>query len=315
MDKNNAFTFEPAPWIPFRDKEVLERVRHIKREDMEKHPNPDFVIRVVPDVGSLWVADMALRIRESDEQNKKVVMIVGNPCPVIYETVANIINLHRIDCRNVYTFNMDEWADQDGNIAPESYPAGFNHSFLKYFYGKIDPALRMKRENCCSPTTENIGHYSELITECGEGGADVCYSGPGWAGHIAFIDPNTPEFACGSMEEYLKMDARVVTLHPLTIAQNSLHGVFGCSGDIANVPPKAATIGPADVVRSRFRMEMHDLTTMGTFSSWQRMTSRLTLYGPPTPQVPSSILQLMPTTVYVSEAIAKDFECWETVGY
>ena len=43
---------------------------------------------------------------------------------------------------------MDEWADQDGNVAPESYPAGFNHSFIKYFYGKIAPDLRMKRENC-----------------------------------------------------------------------------------------------------------------------------------------------------------------------
>lgn len=69
----------------------------------------------------------------------------------------------------------------------------------------------------------------------------------------------------------MKMDARVVTLNPMTIMQNSLHGVFGCSGDIANVPPRAATIGPADVVRSRARMESHDLTTMGTFSSWQRI--------------------------------------------
>ena len=312
---NKTFSFEPAPWIPFKDKEVLERVRNIKLEDMDKHSNPDFKIRIVSDVVSIWIADMALRIRESDEQNKKLVMIMPNPCPTVYEAVAEIINRFRINCRNVYTFNMDEWADQDGNVAPESYPSGFNHSFVKYFYGKIDPDLRMKRENCCAPTTGNIKDYSKLITECGSGGADICYSGPGWAGHIAFIDPDSPELACSSVEEFLKLDARIVTLHPLTIAQNSLHGVFGCSGDIANVPPKAATIGPADVVRSRNRFEMHALTTMGSVSSWQRMTSRLVLHGPVTPKVPSSILQLMPTTVYVSEAIAKEFECWEKVGY
>ncbi len=312
---DTAFTFEPAPWIPFKDKEVLECVRKITRKDMEKHSNPDFKIKIVPDVVSLWVTDMVLRIRESDEQDKKLVMIMPNPCPTVYETVAEIVNRFRISCRNVYTFNMDEWADQDGNVAPESYPAGFNHSFVKYFYGKIDPDLRMKRENCCAPTTENIKDYSKLITECGNGGADICYSGPGWTGHIAFVEPDAPELAASSLEEFLKLDARIVTLHPLTIAQNSLHGVFGCSGDIANVPPKAATIGPADVVRSRSRVETHALTTMGTVSSWQRMVSRLVLHGPVTPRVPSSILQLMPTTVYISEAIAKEFECWETVGY
>ncbi len=312
---NNIFNYEPAPWVPFKDKEVLERVRKIKREDMEKHPNPDFKIKIVPDAGSLWVADMVMRIHESDVQNKKLVMILPNPCPVTYRAVTEIINRFRINCRNVYTFNMDEWADQDGNVAPESFKAGFNHSFLNSFYGTIDPDLRMKRENCVAPTTANIKDYSKMIADCGNGGADICYSGPGWAGHIAFIDPDTPEFACNSVEEFMQMEARIVTLHPLTIAQNSLHGVFGCSGDIANVPPRAATIGPVDVVRSRNRMEVHSLSTMGTISSWQRMISRLILYGPVTPKVPSSILQLLPTTVYVGEGIAQEFDCWEEVGY
>ena len=258
---------------------------------------------------------MIMRIKESDDKDKKLTMIMPNPAPATYMTVAETINRFKIDCRNVYTFNMDEWADEEGNVAPESYNAGFNHSFIKYFYSKIDPELRMKRENCCAPTTENIGDYSKLIRDCGDGGADICYSGPGWAGHIAFIDPDTEEFACDSIEEFMQMDSRIVTLHPLTIAQNSLHGVFGCSGDLANVPPKAATIGPSDVVNARNRFEMHALSTMGSVSSWQRMTSRLVLYGPVTPKVPSSILQLLPTSVYVSEGIAKEFECWERVGY
>ena len=312
---NKEFTFTPAEWIPFKDKKVLERVRNIKREDMEHHENPDFKIKIVPDVGAIWAADIFTRIKESDDKDQKLTMIIPNPCPGTYSTVAELINRFKVDCRNVYTFNMDEWADEDGNVASDSYQSGFHHSFIKYFYSKIDPELRMKRENCCAPTTENISDYSKLIRECGDGGADICYSGPGWAGHIAFIDPDTPEFACDSIEEFMKMDSRIVTLHPLTIAQNSLHGVFGCSGDLANVPPKAATIGPSDVVNSRNRFEMHSLTTMGTVSSWQRMTSRLVLYGPVTPQVPSSILQLMPTSVYVSEEIAIEFGCWEEVGY
>ena len=313
--QENQFTFEPADFVPFRNKKALEHVRGIKREDMEKHPNPDFVIKIVQDPGLIWISDMVLRIRESDEQNKKLTMIMPNPAPSLYSAVAETINRFRINCRNVYTFNMDEWADNDGHVAPESYPAGFHHSFMKNFYSKIDSGLRMPRENCCAPTTENIKDYSKLIAECGGGGADICYSGPGWAGHIAFIDPDTEEFAAASINEFMKLEARIVTLHPLTIAQNSLHGCFGCSGDLANVPPRAATIGPIDVVNSRNRIELHSLTTMGTFSTWQRMTSRLVLYGPVTMQVPSSILQLLPTSVYVSEEIAKDISCLEDVGY
>ena len=309
------FDFEPASWIPYRDKEVLARIRAMKRDELENHPNPEFRIKVVPDTGTIFIADMLMRIRQSDAEDKKLVMVLPNPCPTIYETLAELINRFRINCRNVFTFALDEWADQDGNVAPESYVSGFNRSFIKSFYGSIDPALRMPRENCVAPTTENMGHYSQLITECGDGGADITYTGPGWAGHVAFVDPDTPEFACESLEEFMKMDARIVTLHPLTIAQNSLHGVFGCSGDIANVPPRAATIGPADIVRARERMEIHSITTMGSVSAWQRMISRLCLHAPPTPQLPTSFLQLLPTSVYVGEMLAADIVCMERVGY
>lgn len=309
------FNFESAPYVPYRNKEVLEKCRNIKREDMEKHPNPNFRIHIVPDVGGIWVGDMVARIMRSDLLNEKLVMICPNPCPLTYLAVAEAINRLNVNCRNVHIFCMDEWADQDGNIAPLDYSAGFAHSNMKYFYGKIREDLRMPLEQFHYFTNENVNDYSKMISDCGDGGADICYSGPGWSGHIAFIDPCTPEFGCPPMEEYLNMEARIVTLHPMTVLQNSLHGCFGCSGDIANVPPKAATIGPLDVKNSKNRFEMHDLATTGTMSSWQRMTSRLVLYGEVTPLVPSSMLQLMDTDVYVSEAIAQPFECWETVGY
>ena len=309
------FKFDPAPYVPYKNLEVLERCRNIKREDMEKHPNPNFRIHVTPAVGGIWVADMVARIVESDLLDKKCVMILPNPCPVDYMQVAETINRFNISCRNLHVFMMDEWADQDGNIAPLDYAAGFAHSNMKYFYGSIREDLRPPIEQMHYPTNENANYYSKLIAECGDGGADICYSGPGWAGHIAFIDPCTPEFGCPPIEEYLEMEARIVTLHPMTIMQNSLHGCFGCSGDIANVPPKAFTIGPRDVKYSKNRFEMHSITTMGTYSAWQRMISRLVLYGEVTPLVPSSILQLMDCDVYVSEEIAKPFGCDELMGY
>jgi len=314
VDPATDFNFVPSEFVPFRDRAVCERVRKISGKDLEKHNNPDFKIKVMMNPHPVVIGHIFSKIKESDEKDKKLTIILGNPEPDTYIPVAELINYFQVNCRNVHIFAMDEWADENGNIAPETYRSGFAHSMLKYFVYQIDEKLRMPLKNVFYPTNKNFANYSEMITECGGGGADVCYSSPGWAGHIAFIDP-VEEYLTDDIDEYLKKGALIVKVHPLTIAQNSLHGVFGQSGYMAAVPPKAATIGPADVVRSRERIEIHSLLTCNTFSSWQRMTSRLILHGPVTPLVPSSILQLLKTQVYVSEELAAPFDCWETVGY
>ena len=314
FDPPTDFAFQPADFVPFKDRALCERLRKRSGKDLEKHPNPDFHIKVMMNPHPVLIATLFARIREAAQNGRKLTMILGNPEPETYIPLAQLINYFQVDCRNVHIFAMDEWADDQGNIAPETYKAGFAHSMLKYLVYQIEEKLRMPLENVHYPTNKNISVYSKMITECGEGGADICSSSPGWTGHMAFIDP-VDDFIRPTMEEYLQQEARIVTLHPLTIAQNSLHGVFGQSGYVADVPPKAATIGPVDVRNARERIEVHALLTNNTFSSWQRMTSRLVLHGPVTPLVPSSMLQLMKTQVYVSEEIAAPFACWEKVGY
>lgn len=314
FDPPTDFAFQPADFVPFKDRALCERLRKLSGKDLEKHPNPDFHIKVMMNPHPVLIATLFARIREAAQNGRKLTMILGNPEPETYIPLAQLINYFQVDCRSVHIFAMDEWADDQGNIAPETYKAGFAHSMLKYLVYQIEEKLRMPLENVHYPTNKNISVYSKMITECGEGGADICSSSPGWTGHMAFIDP-VDDFIRPTMEEYLQQEARIVTLHPLTIAQNSLHGVFGQSGYVADVPPKAATIGPVDVRNARERIEVHALLTNNTFSSWQRMTSRLVLHGPVTPLVPSSMLQLMKTQVYVSEEIAAPFACWEKVGY
>lgn len=319
-DPATSFAFKCAEYVPFQDREVCERLRKISGKDLEKHANPDFNIKVMQNPHPVLIATLFSRIKEASENGRKITLILGNPEPETYVPLAQLINYFRVDCSKVHLFAMDEWADDQGNIAPETYKAGFAHSMLKYLVYQIDPKLRMPLENVHYPTTKNISYYSDMITDCGEGGADICSSSPGWTGHMAFIDP-VPEFTQGKTiitgldDDYFDQKAKVVKLHPLTVAQNSLHGVFGQSGYIADVPPCAATIGPYDVKNARERIEVHALLTNNTFSSWQRMTSRLVLHGPVTPLVPSSMLQLMKTQVYVSEELAAPFDCWEQVGY
>jgi 6-phosphogluconolactonase/glucosamine-6-phosphate isomerase/deaminase len=252
------------------------------------------------------------RIKTAMEADRQLVMITPNPWPR-YVRLAYLINKFRINCRRLHTFNMDEYANEHGEIAPESWEFGFMHAFKKYFWSRIDPKLRPPEKNVHGPSDKNIKVYGKMLADLG--GADICYSGPGWTGHLAFIDPGAPEFAATTLEDWKQMGPRVCTLHPLTIAQNSLHGSFGSSGDLAAVPPKAATIGPAEVIAAKHRIDTHAIGVGGTFTSWQRFTTRLVLHGPVTPLVPESILQTLRTDVWVSEAAAENIEPRWNLGY
>jgi glucosamine-6-phosphate deaminase len=312
-NKSTKFTFAPADFIPFRDTKVIERCRNIKREDIAKHPNPDFRITVIPDAEAefLWITDMFFRIQEAMEAGRSLVMITPNPWPR-YAQLAQMLNRARVNCRRLHTFNMDEYADEQGRIAPESWEFGFGHSFKKFFWSQLEPKLRPPEKQAHIFTDKNIKDYGKMLADLG--GADICYSGPGWTGHLAFIEPDAPEFT-GSLEEWKKMGPRVCRLSPFTIAQNSLHGCFGSSGDLSAVPPMAATIGPAEVIAAKNRFDMHAITINGSFASWQRLTTRLVLHGPVTPRLPQSILQTLRTDVYVSESAAANIETRWDRGY
>ena len=307
------FTYKPSQWVPFRDVKAIQRCRRIKRSQIEKHPNKDFRIRVVPDedVAFLWFGDIVGRILRARDERRKLVMILPNPWPG-YRHVARLLNEARIDCRHVHAFAMDEYADQDGRIAPASWQWGFVHAMRKFFWAEIDPALRPPRRQFVGFTNGNLQDYGRMIADLG--GADVVYSGPGWTGHLAFIEPDAPEFDL-PLRQWKKCGPRIVTLSPFTLAQNSLHGCFGYSGDLAAVPPKAATIGPAEVIAARSRLDFHSITVHGTATSWQRLTTRLCLHGPVTPRIPESILQTLRTDVYVSETAAMDIEPTWDKGY
>jgi glucosamine-6-phosphate deaminase len=307
------FTYSPSEYVPFRDMEVLERARKIKRVDIENHPNPDFniMVRKAYEMEFIFITDIFYRIKQAADEGRKVVLIFPNPAPS-YRQVAYLINKFKVDCSHVHVFAMDEYADENGNIAPESWKWGFIYAMNHNFLYQIDEDLRPPKEQIIGPTTENIADYGKMIADMG--GADACYSGPGWTGHLAFIEPDAPEFE-GTLEEWKKMGPRIVTLSPFTLAQNSLHGSFGMCGDIARVPPKAATIGPAEVIASKYRMDQNSLTIHGTLTSWQRLMTRLVAHGPVTPKLPTSIHQLLKTDFYISEEAAMDIEDDWDKGY
>ncbi|MEI6168385.1 MAG: hypothetical protein WCS52_14480 [bacterium] len=305
------WTFKPAEFVPYQDLKAIEKVMKIKKADIAKHRNPDYRITVMPgaEIGFRLVTDIFHRIWLAAEEGRPMVMITPNPSRG-YMKVAYLINKFGVDCKHLHTFNMDEYANEKGETPPESWEYGFMHSFKKYFWSQIDEKLRPPEKQMQGPTTKNIKDYGKMIAD--KGGADICYSGPGWTGHLAFVEPDAPEFQAKTVKEFMTMGPRICRLSPFTLAQNSLHGSFGASGNLSAVPPMAATIGPAEVVGAKNRIDIHSLSVNGAFASWQRLTSRLCMHGPVTPRMPTSIMQLLRTDVWVSEMSAEDVKPrWE----
>ena len=313
------FTFKPADFYPFKNTREIDRVRAITKEDIVNmngvHPlNPKHSVNVVrdEDVEIIYLTDILKRIVDSDRYDKKCVMIMGNPDPG-YQKVAYMLKKLNVNCRNVKFYMMDEWADEDGNIAPLSYKAGFGNAFYRFMVSHI-LELGFKEENFIYHSNKVTPDFSKMLEADGE--ADVVYSGPGWPGHLAFIDP-VDDWYKPTMEEYLAQGAKVASLHPLTIAQNSLHGSFGMSGDISKVPPKGAMMGPRDAMMAKDCVDIHSITTAGSQVTWQRLTSRLCVFGEPSQEVPASILQLRdkPTSFIFSESLAADIKCDDYFQY
>jgi len=299
------FTFDLAKFIPYRDKKVCEKVRAIKKEDITKHPNAQFKIRVIENSDEFYfefALDIVTRIRQALEQGKKLVLILpAGPIPQ-YRIAARLINELNISCRHVHTFNMDEYANEAGETAPESWPGSFRKSMVENFFSLIDKELRMPESQLHFPSDKNIEDYGKMIEDAGQ--LDVCYGGIGWCGHIAFWEAHLGEEFGDDIEAYKKANPRIVELHPMTIMQNALHSF---SGDWSSVPPKAATIGPHQILGAKERSFWLD-GYLGGGVSWQRFIARLVAYGPVNTLVPGTILQTVPTTYTLLGGVADNCE-------
>ena len=287
--------------IPFHDMEACKRVRAIKKEDIDKHANSDFKIEVVPneDFEIRRIVEMFMFIKEAADRDEQLVLILPNPHPE-YKHVAYLINKFKVNCRKLWTFNMDEYVDEDNKVAPDDWKFGFNYTFLNSFYYQIDEKLRPPRNQCVSFTDKNIKDYGKIIEDLG--GADICFGAIGWTGHIAFVDPGTPEFACDTLEEFLEMSSRIVTLNPVTVAQECLDP----SGDWSSIPPRAATIGPKEIMGAKLYQSWNGFYIKNTRISWERFIVRLSAHGPVTHLIPASILQIRRTDFKIIDIIAEN---------
>ena len=305
MAVGRGFEYDLARFIDFRDVVECDRVRRIPRTELTQHVNPDFRIAVADDPAEFYrsfAADLVDRIRAARDDGRTFVAILPvGPMPQ-YELAARMINAERIALDHVHTFNMDEYANENGVTAPISWAGSFQRAMRERFFALVDRELQPPDDQIHFPTTEAIGDYSARLEDLG--GADVCYGGIGWCGHIAFWESHLGHEFAGDLDAYKRAGARLVELHPMTIMQNALHS-FG--GDWSWVPPKANTIGPREILGARHRSFWLD-GDLGGGVSWQRFIARLVAHGPVSEFVPGSILQITRTDYTILGSVADDVE-------
>jgi 6-phosphogluconolactonase/glucosamine-6-phosphate isomerase/deaminase len=297
----NSFKFAPPKWLPFQDQEILDSVvnENFYERQGKKFENPDFELKVVFDVHNYFATDLFHRIRLSDVKNEKLVIILSSPENAVFISVAENLNKYKISARNVHVFFLYEYANENGKVAPWQSPYSRSGQFMKNFYFELEKDLRMPIENIHFWADNNIETYSKEIEDLG--GADVCYTALSWSSGIGAIDPDG--FPAKNLEDFLSMGSRLVTPMPEMIAHDSLRGMFGCAGDLGNVPPKAVTVGPKDLMASKEWIDVEYLVGCGA-TAHQKFPLALSMFGPICKEIPGSIMRLHKGTCYVAQEVA-----------
>ena len=191
----------------------------------------------------------------------------GSTPLALYAELVRRFEAGRISFRRVTSFNLDEYV----GLAPthdQSYRYFMNTNLFNSI--DIDPKA-VHVPSGLDTAAETLAAYDAAIQAAG--GVDLQLLGIGCNGHIGFNEPGTP----------LDSLTHVVTLTPNTREVNAR---FFAS--LEDVPTHAATMGIKTVMNAR------QLVLIATGAS-KAEALRATVYGPVTPEVPASVLQLHPS--------------------
>ena len=178
-----------------------------------------------------------------------------------------------IDFSKVVSVNLDEYVGLDGT-SDQSYRYFMNKNFFEHI--NIDISNTFVPNGCAVDLAGEGKRYDEHIAELD--GIDLQLLGIGLDGHIGFNEP----------DKYFVKSTHVVDLHESTIKANSR---FFVNED--EVPKRAITMGMVSIMQAKKIL----LIASG---KEKRDILEKAFYGPITPEIPASILQLHPdiTVIY-----------------
>ena len=260
--------------------DLIEMLR-IPAEELQSHTR--IPIKIFPDTGSLYehlARIMADLIIANNKAGKRTTMILPVGPTRQYPIFAEIVDKEGIDCRNLHTFNMDEYLDWQGRPIPENHPMSFKACMRDLLWTRIDEKLRLPEDQMYFPHPQHVDAFDDKLDELG--GADICFAGVGYHGHVAFNEGIVSRWYKIPEQEFLNARTHIVSIADDTFVINS---VREAGGNCEIIPPFAVTIGMKDIMASRH--------IEGVFycGEWQRTVFRRTLFQQPTIEYPGTYLK------------------------
>lgn len=190
-----------------------------------------------------------------------------------YNQLIKWYNKGDLDFSEVVSVNLDEYVGLNGSDE-QSYRYFMNNNFFNH--------INIKKENtfvpngCATDLSAEGSAYDAKIKELG--GIDLQLLGIGLDGHIGFNEP----------DEYFVKNTHVVTLHESTITANARF-----FSSIDEVPTKGITMGMISIMQAK------KILLIANGANKKNILEKA-FFGPITPKIPASILQLHPdiTVIY-----------------
>ncbi|MBE7083061.1 MAG: glucosamine-6-phosphate isomerase [Clostridiales bacterium] len=242
--------------------------------------------------------EIANTIKKANEKGEKLAFILPVGPMGMYKWAVYFLKEWNVNCKNVWCFNMDEWADAEGNTITGE--ASFQNAMENAFYNLLGE-LTVPKDHRNFATKDNLPTYPEKIAKLkAEGAKLILVYGIGRMCHIAFWEPQFgSEFS--SNEEWLKQPYRIgAKLHPLTIEQNA---ITSFKSRTSLVPCRANTVGPGLMFQADYAIGGAD----GTFNrgmQWQGMSLWMTLRYGKSRWVTSSFIPTIPGRLFFVKELA-----------
>lgn len=290
--------FYPAGW----DLEKMDACceKGLQREDFWHKDFQPISCENVHEFDTKMGHEIALQIRNSREHGEKLAMIIPVGPMGMYKWAVFFLKEWNVSCDHVYTFNMDEWSDENGNTLPNSNPASFEYCMKEAFFNPLGE-LTVPENQRNFATKDNLPTYPEKIASLkAEGAKLVLIFGIGRMCHIAFWEPHfAAEFE--SEAQWKAQPYRLgAKLHPLTIEQNA---ITSFKSRTTLVPCRANTVGPALLLQADYIIGGAD-GTLGRGMGWQGMSFLTTLHYGPNMWVTSSYMPTFPGKLFFLSELA-----------
>ncbi|MBE6686585.1 MAG: glucosamine-6-phosphate isomerase [Ruminococcaceae bacterium] len=238
--------------------------------------------------------EIAMQIKETRDAGRKCAMILPVGPMGMYRWAVYFLREWKVKCDHVYTFNMDEWSDAEGNTLPNTEKASFEYSMKEAFFNKLGKYTVPETQRNFA-TKENLPTYEGKIAALkAEGAKLVLVYGIGRMCHIAFWEPQfADEF--DSVDEWKKQTHRIAAkLHPLTIEQNA---ITSFKSRTTLVPCRANTIGPGLFLQADYAIGGAD-GALSRGMGWQGMSFLTTLHYGPDMNITSTFIPTLPGKLF-----------------